>query len=73
LKDETPDLPKRATSKTTYTIYKKETQLLAYADDIDIVGRSQSAVRDTYLVLEKEAAKVKNKLTKDNIYDCGHI
>jgi hypothetical protein len=24
----------------------KETQLLAYADDIDIVGRSQSAVRD---------------------------
>jgi DNA gyrase/topoisomerase IV subunit A len=26
------------------TIHNKETQLLAYADDIDIVGRSQSAV-----------------------------
>jgi hypothetical protein len=35
----------------------KETQLLAYADDIDIVGKSQSAVRNAYLALEEEAAK----------------
>jgi hypothetical protein len=35
--------------------YNKETQLLAYADDIDIVGRIQSAIRDAYLALEKEA------------------
>jgi hypothetical protein len=34
-----------------------ETRLLAYADDIDIVGRSQLAVRDAYLALEREAAK----------------
>jgi hypothetical protein len=27
-------------------------------DDIDIVGRGQSAVRDAYLALEIEAAKV---------------
>jgi hypothetical protein len=35
-------------------IYNKETELLAYADDIDIVGRSQSAVRDAYLALERD-------------------
>jgi hypothetical protein len=49
---------RRANLQTTSTIYNKETQLLAYAGDIDIVGRSQSAVRDAYLALEGEAAKV---------------
>jgi hypothetical protein len=49
---------RRANLQTTGTIYNKETQLLAYADDIDIVGRSQSAVRDAYLALEGEAAQV---------------
>jgi hypothetical protein len=53
---------RRTNLQTTGTIYK--TQLLAYADDIVIVGRSQSAVRNAYLVLEGEAAK-------DVIYDCG--
>jgi hypothetical protein len=37
---------RRVNLQTTGTIYNKETQLLAYADDIDIIGRSQSAVRD---------------------------
>jgi hypothetical protein len=50
--------------QTTGTIYYKETQLLAYADDIDIVGRSQSAVRDAYLALEGEAAKVGLKINE---------
>jgi hypothetical protein len=49
---------RRANLQTTGTIYNKETQLLAYADDIDNVSRSQSAVRDTYLALKREAAKV---------------
>jgi hypothetical protein len=49
---------RRANLQTTGTIYNKETQLLAYADDIDIVGRSQSAVRNAYLTLKGEAAKV---------------
>jgi hypothetical protein len=53
---------RRANLQTTGTIYNKETQLHAYADDIDIVGRSQSAVRDAYLALEIEAAKVGLKL-----------
>jgi hypothetical protein len=52
---------RRADLQTTGTIYNKETQLLAYADDIDIVGRSQSAVRNAYLALEGEVAKVRIK------------
>jgi hypothetical protein len=54
---------RRANLQTTGTIYK-ETQLLAYADDIDIVGRSQSAVWDAYLALEGEAAKVGLKINE---------
>jgi hypothetical protein len=54
---------RRANLQTPGTIYNKETQLLAYAGDIDIVGRRYSAVRDAYLALKGEAAKVglKNK------------
>jgi hypothetical protein len=52
---------RRANLQTTSTIYNKETLLLAYADDIDVVGRSQSAVRNAYLALEGEAAKVVNE------------
>jgi hypothetical protein len=55
---------RRANLQTTGTIYNKETQLLAYADDIDIVGRSQSAVRDAYLALKGEAAKVGLKINE---------
>jgi hypothetical protein len=55
---------RRANLQTTGTIYNKETQLLAYADDIDIVGRSQSAVRNAYLALEEEAAKVGLKINE---------
>jgi hypothetical protein len=58
---------RRANLQTTVTIYNKETQLLAYADDIDIVSRSQSAVRDAYLALEIEAAKVGLKINEQNI------
>jgi hypothetical protein len=49
----------RANLQTIGTIYNKETQLLAYADDIDIVGRSQSAAQDAYLALEREAVGLK--------------
>jgi hypothetical protein len=55
---------RRANLQTTGTIYNKKTQLLAYADEIDIVGRSQSAVRDAYLALEREAAKVGLKINE---------
>jgi hypothetical protein len=55
----------QANLQTTGTIYNKETPLLAYADDIDIVGRSQSAVRDAYLALERETAKVGLKINEE--------
>jgi hypothetical protein len=56
---------RRANLLTTWTTYNKETQLLAYyADDIDIVGRSQSAVWDAYLALEGKAAKVGLKINE---------
>jgi hypothetical protein len=55
---------RRTNLQTTGTIYKKETQLLANADDIDIVGRSQSAVRDAYLALEREAGKIGLKINE---------
>jgi hypothetical protein len=54
----------RANLQITGTIYNKKTQLLAYADDIDIVGRSQSAVWGAYLALEGEAAKVGLKINE---------
>jgi hypothetical protein len=52
---------RRTNIQASGTIYNKETQLLAYANDIDIVGRSQSAVRDAYLALEGEAVNVRLK------------
>jgi hypothetical protein len=58
---------RQANLQTTGSIYNKETQLLAYADDTDIVGRSQSAVRDAYLALKREAKvglKINEKKTK---------
>jgi hypothetical protein len=48
---------RRANLQTTGTIFNIETQLLAYANDIDIIGTSQSVVRNAYLALEGEAAK----------------
>jgi hypothetical protein len=52
--------------QTTDTIYNEETQLLVYADDIDIVGRSQSAVQVAYLALKREAAKEGLKINEQN-------
>jgi hypothetical protein len=37
---------------------------IAYADDIDIVGRSLSAFRDAYLATEAEAPKIGLKINE---------
>jgi hypothetical protein len=55
---------RRANLQITGTIYNKETQLLVYADDINIVCRSQSAVRNAYLAMERKAAKVALKINE---------
>jgi hypothetical protein len=46
----------------TDTTFNKQTQLLANVDDMDIVGKSLEAVRDAYLALEAEAAKIGVKI-----------
>jgi hypothetical protein len=61
---ETPSDKRRAKLQTSGTIFNKQTQLLAYANDIDIVGKSLEAVRDAYLALEAEAAKVVLKINE---------
>jgi hypothetical protein len=44
--------------QTKDTIFNKQTQFLAYADDVKIVGRSLEADYDAYLAMEAEVAKV---------------
>jgi hypothetical protein len=63
---------RRANLQTTGTIFNNETERIAYADDIDIVGRSQSAVWNAYLALEGEAAKEGLKINEQNTnYICA--
>jgi hypothetical protein len=58
-------LKRRGRLQTTGTVFKKQTQLLlAYADDSDIVGRNLEAVRDAYLALEAETAKIWLKINE---------
>jgi hypothetical protein len=45
-------------------MFKKQTQLFAYADDIDIVGSRLEAIRDVYLALGAEGAKVGLKINE---------
>ncbi|XP_073814500.1 uncharacterized protein [Musca autumnalis] len=44
--------------KRNGTIYTNSHMLLAYADDIDIMGRSVKEVTDTFAKVERESAKV---------------
>jgi hypothetical protein len=57
-------LVKRSKLQTTDTIFNKQTQLLAYGDDIDNFGRSLEAVHDVYLALEAKAPKVGLKINE---------
>jgi Reverse transcriptase (RNA-dependent DNA polymerase) len=40
------------------TIFTKSTQMLGFADDIDIIGRNTRVVKDTYSKLEREANRI---------------
>lgn len=43
---------------TSGTIYHKSVQVLAYADDIDIIGRSSEDVKNSFILLERAAKKM---------------
>lgn len=43
---------------TSGTIYSKSSMLLAYADDIDVVGRTSRQVKDTFAALKGSAARI---------------
>ena len=47
-------------------ITNKSTQILGYADDIDVVGRTTSSVVSVFQILEKEARSRGLRLNPDN-------
>jgi hypothetical protein len=55
---------RRPILQTIGTFSKKQTQLLTYANDVDIVGKSLEAERTAHLALEAEAAKVRLKINE---------
>ena len=44
--------------QTNGTIFYKSVQLLAYADDIDIIARSQTALKEVFLSFERAAGEI---------------
>jgi len=44
--------------QTSGTIFYKSVQLLAYADDIDIIARSRMALKEAFLSLERAAGEM---------------
>jgi hypothetical protein len=43
---------------TRGTIFYKSVQILAFADDIDIIGRTQKSMKEAFLNLERAAKKM---------------
>jgi sorting nexin-29 len=51
--------------RTNGTIFYKSVQRLAYADGIDIIARSQTALKETFLSLERAAGEMGLKINKE--------
>ena len=51
--------------QTNGTIFYKSVQLLAYADDIDIIARSQVALREAFISLERAAGEMGLKINEE--------
>jgi len=51
--------------QTNGTIFYKSVQLLAYADDTDIIARSQTALKEAFLSLERAAGEMGLKINKE--------
>jgi sorting nexin-29 len=43
---------------TTETIFYKSVQILTFADDIDIISRTQKSMKEAFLNLERAAKKM---------------
>jgi len=50
--------------QTSGTIFYKSVQLLAYADDIDIIARSRTALKEAFLSLERAAGEMGLRVNK---------
>jgi sorting nexin-29 len=51
--------------QTTGTIFYKSVQLLAYADNIDIIVRSPTALKEAFLSLERAAGSMGLKINEE--------
>jgi hypothetical protein len=56
---------RRAGVEKEGSIFTKSIQLLGFADDIDIIGRSVRAVKDAFIKLEKEASRIGLRVNED--------
>ena len=56
---------RRAGLELTGTIFTKSTQLLGFADDVDIVGRNIRSITDAYSRMEREANKIGLRVNED--------
>ena len=48
------------------TIFEKSIQLLTYADDIDIIGRSKRDVTANFSAIERQSAKMRLAVNESN-------
>jgi hypothetical protein len=51
--------------QTNRTIFYKSVQLLVYADDIDIIARSQAALKEAFISLERAAGEMGLKINEE--------
>ena len=56
---------RRAGLELSGTIFTKSTQLLGFADDVDIVGRNTRSVTEAYSKMEREANKIGLRVNED--------
>ena len=55
------------------TIFKKSVQLLAYANDIDIIGRTKQDVTAAFSAIERESTKMGLAVNEGRTKTCGAL
>ena len=53
--------------QTSGTIFYKSVQLLAYADDVDIIARYRAALKEAALLLERAAGEMDLKINEKKL------